>query len=135
MIKDITKSGHKSVSLITLFGLIPIIPKDDKNTIFNFSQALYWGRNKKLCQKAWTEDGEDQIPNEINVFSMRKNISETGTGSNPFEAFTNALNRIHIRRIKRGADFIRLLNGTLLKNGVVFYYTLGVEVFKIERAV
>lgn len=130
--KKFTKEDNRRIEVINLFGLIPFIHKDDNNAVFSYWDVMYWGRLEKPFQKAWAEEGEDVIPNEINEFSMRKSLSETGTGLDPYQAYENALKRMHHRRQKRSAEILWLRGGTLIRNGAVFYYTLGAVVFKIR---
>ncbi len=134
MLKDFTENDEKRLNILSCFGLPAYIP-DPERTMFSFEKALYWGREKQPIKKAWSVDTEDIFPNAINVFSMRKNLCETGTGITPFEAYENSILRMHKRRQKRGADFILLIDGCLIKNGANYYYTLHAKVFKVNQQV
>jgi hypothetical protein len=135
--KPITQEDQRRLEVIILFKVIPFIPdslgEDKENIIFNFWGALYWGKKKKAFEEKWAEDGEDVIPNEINCFEYRKNLSETGTGANPNEAYENAILRMNMRRVKRGAEIMLVRSGIVVRNGANFYYTLYSEVIKIKQ--
>lgn len=124
--------SQKRLDILSKFGLLPSVSKEDDRTVFNYWQAMYWGKPKQPFTTPWALDGEESIPNEINAFQMRKILVETGTGRDPYEAFDHALSKLHLRREKRSADFLQLLSGTLTKNGAVYYYLLHVDVFKIK---
>ncbi len=135
--KDTTKEDQRRLEVISLFGIIPNIPEkledDRKHIVFNFWGAMYWGRPKKAFQTAWPEDADDLIPNEINCFSYRKNLSEIGVGANPYEAYEDAVLRMNRRRIKRGAEIVYITSGMVVRNGANFYYLLHAEVMKIKN--
>lgn len=130
-----TEVDNPRIALIRRFGILPEININDPNTehtVFSFEQALYWGKEKKLSTtKAWTLDGEDIIPKKINNLSSRS-LAHCGTGTNPQEAYENAFQRMHTRRIKRNADFIWPHSGILMKNGNIYYYFLNATVHKIK---
>jgi len=133
MIKDFKKDDDERLETLIRFGLPAYIYPDKERTMFSFDRVLYWGRKKQPANEPWPTDADDILPNEINVFSMRKNLCETGTGSTPFEAYENSILRMHKRREKRGADFILLIGGNLIKNGATFYYTLQAQVYKVDQ--
>ncbi len=134
--KNLNEKDKRRLEVINLFGIIPNIPEslgeDKKHVIFDYWAALYWGKAKKAFETVWTEDGDEIIPDEVNYFEFRKNISETGVGGNPYEAYENAVLRMNKRRIKRGAEIMQMSAGVVFRNGANFYYILYAQIMKIK---
>lgn len=134
--KLLNENDKRRLEVINLFGIIPNVPEelgnDKKHVIFDYWAALYWDKQKKAFQAAWPEDGGDMIPDDVNIFEYRKNLSETGVGGNPHEAYENALLRMNQRRVKRGAEIMQIRAGVIIKNGANFYYTLDAQIMKIK---
>ncbi len=122
--------SKKANELISQFGFIP---KTNENTTLDHYQSMYWGKEKTPKLIAWSVDSEDILPNEINAYSNSKDVSVMGFGSTKEEAFQDALNKIHSRRIKRNWDFVMLINGLVLRNGANVQYHLGGVIKKIRK--
>lgn len=137
LMEILNEKDQRRLEVINLFGIIPNIPEalgdDKKHIVFSFWGAMYWGKPKKAFQVTWPEDAYDLIPNEINCFSYRKNLSEIGVGANPYEAYEDAVLRMNRRRIKRGAEIVYITSGMVVRNGANFYYLLHSEVMKIKK--